>query len=474
MRGMMEHRGEFDDVDLGDARLDSRAALIFKDWSAAPEASFPTIANGSAAMQGLYGFIENDSVDYRDLLEAHFSKTVQRIRDHGEPIVLVIHDTTTFTFPGEVHRDGLGFITATKQGFHGHFSLAVSGDGTRCPLGVLGLSIHSPPQRDNEKRKKRSAKERAADAQRDTRWIDGALETGERLRGVAIPVHIMDRAGDGYEIMATLTAHNQRFVIRGNFDRLVLTELEGDLQLNKLRAIVERAVPVTAREVQLSRRRASTLPDANKKHAPRDARTAKLVFATARVRLRKTKYLEEALPDTIDVNVVHVREVDVPEGVEGVDWLLLTTEPIATEQDILRVVDCYRARWTIEEFFKAIKTGCSYERRQLESAHALLVALALCIPIAWQLLAVRHQSRHKPDRPASHVMDAERLALLIAITKDRTLLSPSPTVKEVCYAIAALGGHIRYNGPPGWRTLRDGIERLVLAELGWKARANTL
>jgi hypothetical protein len=467
---MSDQRGDFDDVDLGDARLDDRAALILRLWGAAPEASFPTIANGAASLQGLYGFVENETVDYRELLEAHVDKTVQRIREHGDPIVLILHDTTTFTLPGAVHRDGLGWVTATKQGFHGHFSLAVSADGSRCPLGVVGLSIHIPPHRGAEKRKKLSAKQRAADPGRDTRWIDAGQQTGERLRGVAVPVHIMDRAGDGYEIMAVLTAQNQRFVIRGNFDRRVLTQLDGDLEAGKLRAVVERAVPVTAREVQLSRRRASHLPDANKKHAPRDARVAKLVFATARVRLSKTKYLGEALPETIDVNVVHVREVDVPEGAAPVDWLLLTNEPIATEEDILRVVDYYRARWTIEEFFKAIKTGCSYEQRQLESAHALLVALALCIPIAWQLLAVRHQSRHKPDRPASQVIDAERLAVLIAITQDRAHLSSSPTVEEACYAIAALGGHIRRNGPPGWRTLRDGMERLLLAELGWNAR----
>jgi hypothetical protein len=47
-------------------------------------------------------------------------------------------------------------------------------------------------------------------------------------------------------------------------------------------------------------------------------------------------------------------------------------------------VDCYRGRWTIEEYFKALKTGCQYERRQLETAHSLLNALAILAPVAWR------------------------------------------------------------------------------------------
>jgi hypothetical protein len=42
----------------------------------------------------------------------------------------------------------------------------------------------------------------------------------------------------------------------------------------------------------------------------------------------------------------------------------MTTEPIDTPEQILAVVDGYRHRWKIEELFKALKTGCAYEKRQ--------------------------------------------------------------------------------------------------------------
>jgi hypothetical protein len=54
--------------------------------------------------------------------------------------VLVLHDTTQFEFPGNSKREGLGrLIKPSAQGFFGHFSLAVSADGTRKPLGLLAL-----------------------------------------------------------------------------------------------------------------------------------------------------------------------------------------------------------------------------------------------------------------------------------------------------------------------------------------------
>ena len=65
---------------------------------------------------------------------------------------------------------------------------------------------------------------------------------------------------------------------------------------------------------------------------------------------------------TLSVNVVHVLEPEPPTGDVPVEWFLLTSLPVATPKQIAYVVDCYRARWMIEEYFKALKTGCQYER----------------------------------------------------------------------------------------------------------------
>ena len=62
-------------------------------------------------------------------------------------------------------------------------------------------------------------------------------------------------------------------------------------------------------------------PQDNKSHPPRPARTARLEIAATTVTIPKPKHLVD-VPDAITVNVVHAREIDVPEGMEAVDWLL--------------------------------------------------------------------------------------------------------------------------------------------------------
>jgi hypothetical protein len=145
---------------------------------------------------------------------------------------------------------------------------------------------------------------------------------------------------------------------------------------------------------------------------------------------------------------------------------LLTNEPCSTEKEIRAVVDCYRQRWLIEELNKAIKTGCSFEKRQLESYRALTSALALTLPIAWNMLLLRTQSRSNTNLPAERIIHPLRLKIIRAHSK-RYILPEQPTLRDVAYAIAGLGGHLKRNGPPGWQTLSRGYEKMLILEEGW-------
>jgi len=157
-----------------------------------------------------------------------------------------------------------------------------------------------------------------------------------------------------------------------------------------------------------------------------------------------------------------------PRGEPAVEWFLLTDLPIDSDQQIAFIVDCYRGRWTIEEFFKALKTGCQYERRQLESAQSLLNALALLAPVAWRLLLLRHLARSKDPQREPAALTAKQLEVLRAVA--RKPLPARPTSRDAMLAVAALGGHIKSNGDPGWLVLGRGMHDLLLLEMGWRAR----
>ena len=174
----------------------------------------------------------------------------------------------------------------------------------------------------------------------------------------------------------------------------------------------------------------------------------------------------------LTLHVVRVWEPKPPAGAPAVSWMLYTSEPIATKEQLLAVVDYYRSRWVVEEFFKALKTGCAFEKRQLESYSALSIALAVFLPIAWRLLIARSLCRLDPDAPATTVASKVQLTLLRHKLKLRALPATGATLRSRASlrdAIAKLGGHLKRNGPPGWLTLGSGFESLLLMEAGWRA-----
>ena len=91
----------------------------------------------TAEREAFYRFVENDRVAWSDVIEPHYEASGQRCRE--APLVRVAHDTTWFSFEGE--REGLGPLAkSSKEGFAGHFSLAIGAEDSRTPLGVLAVS----------------------------------------------------------------------------------------------------------------------------------------------------------------------------------------------------------------------------------------------------------------------------------------------------------------------------------------------
>lgn len=170
------------------------------------------------------------------------------------------------------------------------------------------------------------------------------------------------------------------------------------------------------------------------------------------------------MPRSLNVNVVTAIERGCARGVAPVAWFLVTTEPTETRAQIEFIVDAYRTRWMVEEFFKALKTGCQFERRQFESYQSLDNALAIFLPIAVRLLALRGASRAAPSAPCT-TMTPRQIAILRLHT--RRFMSPIPTNEEATMALAEFGGHLRSNGPPAWAILGRALDRLLLIEIGW-------
>jgi len=459
---------EFEGLEVGDARLNRRACAVVAKLSAAPDWSFPRALGTVADREAFYRLLANPRVSYGRLVASHAQQTVERMSAAGER-VLVIHDTTEMAFSStDDSRHGLGHArsASSKQSFFAHLSLAVSVAGQ--PLGTLGMTCWARQQL-RKGRRKVSGGELAKDENKESaRWALQVAEVERAVGGRAPLLHVMDREADAYPLLSMMVERGQHFVIRVARDRLVfeLEDEEGpaDEPLPLSHALVDFPTALI-REVPLRRRRATTLAKSKQLKPARSGRMAKLAISAGRLAFRRPRYWDDALPPHLDLNVVQVREVDTPDGEDPVSWVLVTTEPISSPTELEAIVDHYRQRWLIEEFFKALKTGCDFESRQLESFATLTNALGLLLPVAWQMLLLRWLSRANPTAPAETVLSRTQMTLLRS--SGQKLPLSGATVLDALYAVAGLGGHIRNNGAPGWLTLSRGMQDLAMLEHGW-------
>ncbi|MFN0064459.1 MAG: IS4 family transposase [Myxococcaceae bacterium] len=363
----------------------------------------------------------NDRVTPAAILEPHYVGSAARAAARSS--ILVLHDTSEFEFSGEAKREGLGRLLRKGQGFFGHFSLAVDEAPVHEPLGLLAFESifrHKAAVPRKKLKKKHYLGESA-------RWARAVEAAQQRLPDSVRAIHVMDREGDSFALLAAMVENGREFVVRSNHDRV----LAGVAERTNLRVAARGTEPVLEREVSLSYRPVIPGPK-GLRHPARDARVAFLTFAATTVSLPRTANAKAGAASTISVNVVHVYEPDPPSGEDPVELFLLTSLPIETPEQIAYVVDCYRARWIIEEYFKALKTGCQVEKRQLTTAKRLLNALAVLAPVAWRLLLLRHLSRHEPDRPARHALTPTQIAVLLAISK--IPLPKNPSVRDALLA----------------------------------------
>lgn len=449
---------EYEGAELGDARRSRRLRKVAAAAAQAPKESFPTIAGSDGALEGTYRLLNNDAVSPDGLLAGHYRETTKRI--HGAEVVVVAHDTSEFTY-GAHGRDDLDAVgRGTSYGFRAHMALAVEWGPLRQPLGLIGLLPFEKPV--GVKRKSNSKSRVKPNSSQ--RWFELVSEVRGRLGDTQHVIHAMDCEADDYSLLAALCSSNERFVVRQSTDR----RLDRWKPEPKVRSLFVGASVIAERAVDVSdRKRAAHRPLPNRR-SPRVARIAKIEVSATTVTVPRPTTSRDTPQEELTLNLVHAVETEPPADGDPIEWWIWTSEPIETEEQVLFVLDCYRCRWVIEEYFKALKTGCSLERRQLESKHALLNALAIFCPIAWRMLLLRTHSRAELDLPASRALTPTQLMALRGLYEKRQnkRLPKHLTAREALRAIAKIGGHITNNGDPGWLVIGRGFERVLDAEAG--------
>ncbi len=468
---MQDVLGEYEALVLPDKRLAKRFCRFLQSAWRDPSASLPDMLQDSAQLEGGYRLLSNERVVPDALHAPHRRRTSERAKLAGD--VVVAHDTTdietAYADPSDV-----GYLSTGRTGYRAHVSLAMSVQSGRParPLGVLSVQADfqtKPPTPRGTKKKapKRQAMVHSKD-KAYLRWERGIRTSAELLDGCDSVVHVADREADSYALFCTVLELGQGCVFRIRNDRRARLDNDETIEnewslLSEIASEMQGAFECM---VPLSKRGAKGIVVRLKTHPPREARSARLQYSAAPVELRRPHNLPAALPETLHLWMVRAWEPSPPEGQAPVEWLLLTTEPCDTAPEIMRVVDLYRSRWMIEEFFKALKTGCSLEDRQLESRHALLNLLALFLPIAVHLLWLRTCARDTPEVPATEIFTP--LQLTVLKHRSHRSMPANPTALQALWALAGIGGHIANNGWPGWQVLGRAFVKFCDAVAVWQ------
>ena len=419
-------QNEFGFARLGDARRDKRLVKIAAELAASPGGTLPQAFPHWAELKAAYRFFGQRGVTFEQVIAPHLARTRQFCRPPGE--YLLIEDTTLLDYSGQPAAAELGVIgNGAGRGFELHSALAVRLESwtlEQRPEGVVVGLFDQQCRTPQPVPQGETTSQRLSRPRKSQTWAAG-LKTGGRPPEGSQWIYVADRESDFYEPVQLCQQQVVDFVIRSAHDRRLAD------QAGHLRAALERA-PVLGQSTVAVRARAG-----------QSARTAIVQLRSVRVDLDGPWRPDGWQEPLKDIGVIEVRELDAPAGVkEPLHWILLTSLPCATKAQVQRVVGCYTARWWIEEYHKALKSGTTVEASQLEEGSRLQSLIAVLAVVAVRLLSTK----------------------LLAILEQK-LGAPKGgwTNANVITATARLGGFLarKHDGMPGWQTIWRGWQRLI-------------
>lgn len=434
---------EFEEICLGDARLDERARLLLDAMCACPEGPLRAACGSPAETKAGHRFFENPKVTHEGIIEPHAFRTGERCE--GLSVVLAPQDVTTLDFTGR-SMEGLGHLERKHmRGVLVNTGLFVTPDG-----GVLGVGYQEVWARDPEaigvaaQRAKRAMEEKES-----ARWPRAERAMAELLAltaGTCRLVVIADREGDIFEWLALPRPENVERMVRARHDRCVVGE-------GKLLSEVARQLPALG-EMTVQVGRADERP----------ARAAELVVRAGPVTLARPKKLGKGEPARCWCVVAE--EQAPPPGAKPVFWVLLVSWEIASAEQAVEAVRWYARRWLVERFHFALKSGCKVEEIQPGATGRLFREVAMRSVVAALVLRLTMAARTTPDEPCTSLLDErEWKALYCRVHETMTPPDGAPTIREAVRMIARLAGFPGWKsaGEPGVKTIWQGLLRLAEA-----------
>jgi hypothetical protein len=428
-----------------------RGACLLAALTERPGSVVRRVAGGDRARQMQFTrFLRNPAVTVDEMAATTAARTAEIVAGRD---VLAIQDSSELVFGGRKVRER-GFGPIGRGGGTGGLLLhaVIAIDATNAAL--LGLVDMQIKNRAGKKSGHRS--ERATAEKESHRWIDGMLSASKYLQTAKRITVVADRESDIYDEFACRPS-NVHLITRVAQNRRIDSDTD-----ETLFAFAEK-LPEQARfEV--------TIPPA----PGRAERKTVLAVRYAPTRVRKPKNGAPAdRPDAVALTLVDIQETSKPKGTEAIHWRLLTTHSVETPMMARMILDFYRRRWIIEDYFRTLKTaGLDIEACEIEDPDAMtrFVGAAACAAVKVLQLV---RARDGTDQTIADAFDPTDRALLEALSQKlegKTARQKNPHPKGslafAAWVIARLGSWDGYYGKPGPKVMRIGLQNFQMIKYG--------
>jgi hypothetical protein len=460
---------EFVGCDFGDARLSERVLQIVRVLKDNPSRSIPAAFVSQAGWTGCYRFFDNNSVTPAAIIKPHIAATQRRIDQYQ--VALLVQDTTELDLTRPKQQVlGAGVMDhVSRRGAFFHPMMAFSAEGV--PLGFVSQQtwIRTKLNRDkSEQEKQDDRRSRPIEQKESYRWLLGlnaAKETAVECPNTTI-IALADSESDIYEYFA----HAEK--LRSDCANLQILMRAGQgrgTSEDRNWLEVARQTPLIGRKtVHIREREAKIGNGRSARDRARCARTVELEVRKAVVEIKRPKEACSKLPSRIKFNLVLSEETLPPEGEDPICWLLVTTLPIDTDQEVDTIIQHYCKRWQIEVYFRTLKSGCRIEFRRFENLERVLNCLAVMSIVAWRIMLMCYLGRACPDLDCEAIFTPAEWKSVYAVLNKKVPERGCPKLIEFIRALGQLGGFVdRPKNVPGTQSIWIGMQRCYDLSMAW-------
>lgn len=456
---------ELMEVSTGDPRLDRRVLSTVSMLSAKSDASILEASPTHKELVGAYRMLDNVRVQPSHILNPHIKSSIER--SIGFQSVTIAHDTTEISVTHAVK--GMGKTTKKKYSCYAHASMAYAPDGA--PLGLINADIWT---RDSTRKTRKTLGKTGCSKipfeQRESyKWLRGTKKVVELAQKYPDTdwINVCDSESDMYsfyEYCEGTGLSNLHYVIRACQDmrrtRLTSDPSEEPKTLREQVELHRAQKPFDVYTMTIRDRKAPILP-ANKRHGEQEGREATVEVRRFSVNLCSPVKAKKSSTSMIRVNVVYLKEAASPQVKTPVEWILITSLPIKTRKDCLRVRKAYEQRWQIELYFRILKGGCDVENKKLRDYSRFAKCLSIYMVIAWRIDYITYVARHDKESSCERVFHKKEWQAIEAyFNKGKVRKKKPPKLQELILNIARLGGYKPRKTMPGVETIWRGLKMM--------------